>query len=79
MAVPFLFHGVMPRDAVEPQKITFGSAMLLAFCLLAGFVVSAASAMTGAKAIARHDWIALALSAPAPGLAAGFLIFLWSR
>jgi hypothetical protein len=67
----------MPRDPVEPQKITLGAAAVLGLVMLAGFVVSAGSAVTGFVAARRRDWVAIIISVPAPAVALGFWFYFW--
>ena len=77
VAAPFLLWGQMPRDSVEPQKITIGAAGLLGLIMFAGFAVSIGSVVTGFMAVRRRDWLAFAMSVPAPVIAIGFVFYFW--
>ena len=74
---PFALRGVMPRDPMEPQKITIGAAALLGFCWLGAAAVGLLSLLTAVVAFVRRDRIALAIAVPAPLLAAIGWCMLW--
>lgn len=75
--MPFVLHGRMPRDPVEPQKITYGAAAFLGLFAIAAFGVGMLSLLAAIFAFVKRDRVALAMALPAPCIALIALALLW--
>src|SRR5688572_30304300 len=75
--MPFVLYDRMPRDPVEPHKISLGAGAVLRLFWIAAFAVGLSSLLTAIFAFLRRDRVALAIALPAPCLAAIALGLIW--
>jgi hypothetical protein len=72
VATPHYVNGRMPRDPVEPQKITIGAAAILGASVFVGFAFGFVSLVMGAVSAKKRDWVGIALSIPALAVCGAF-------